>query len=236
MISKCKSSLVAVAAMLIAGTAQAQSSWNATGIGVAEYDTDGAFFLLAGVSASPGGRGVSPILGVQGSQVSFDNGPSRTNVFAVKPYVGLTNRYGSGSVYGTVGYAFSNREEGTRVLSTVTNDVGTGVVVSGGWDHWGSGGPWGHQLLGSYNFDSENFWGRGRMTRRISASGPSQRRLGAELALSAGDNYTAWQPGAILELHNGRGGILGLGAGLKLPDGGDNAVYFKIEGVLPIVR
>src|SRR5690348_11037756 len=102
MISKCKSSLVAIAAVFIAGAAQAQSSWNATGIGVAEYDTDGAFFLLAGVSASPGGRGVSPILGVQASQVSFDNGPSRTNVFAVKPYVGLTNRYGSGSVYGTV--------------------------------------------------------------------------------------------------------------------------------------
>jgi hypothetical protein len=237
MISKCKSSLVAVAATVcIASAAHAQSAWKATGLGVAEYDTDGAFFLLAGLSASPGGRGVSPIIGVQGSQVSFDNGPSRTNVFAVKPYVGLSNGYGSGSVYGTVGYAFSNRDQGTRIVSTTTNDVGTGVVVAAGWDHWGSGGPWGHQLLGSYNFDSENFWGRGRVTRRISASGPSQRRLGAEFAVSAGDGYHALQPGAILELHNGRGGILGLGAGAKLPQGGDAAAYFKVEGVLPIGR
>jgi hypothetical protein len=234
MISKCKWSAVALVAFALAAPAQAQ--WKSTALGVAEYDTDGALFLLAGLSASPGGRGVSPILGVQGSHVSFDNGPSRTNVFAVKPYVGLSNNYGSGSVYGTVGYAFSNRDEGTRIRSTSTNDVGTGVVIAGGWDHWGSGTPWGHQLLGSYNFDSENFWGRGRVTRQISSSGPAQRRIGAEFAVAAGDNYTAYQPGAILELHNGRGGILGLGAGLKLPDGGENAVYFKIEGVLPISR
>jgi hypothetical protein len=235
MISKCKWSVAAMLSVALAMPAEAQ--WRVTGLGVAEYATDGALFLLGGLSTSPGGRGISPILGVQGSNVNFDNGPSRTNVFAVKPYVGLSSNYGSGSVYGTVGYSFSNRDEGTRILSTSTNDIGQGVVVAAGWDHWGSGTPWGHQLLGSYNFDSEGFWGRGRVTRRISpASGPAQRRLGAELAISAADNYTAWQPGAILELHNGRGGILGLGAGLKLPDGGDNAVYFKIEGILPIAR
>jgi hypothetical protein len=234
MISKWKWSAVALTAAMFAAPVQAQ--WKATGLGVAEYDTEGALFLLAGLSASPGGRGIAPIVGVQGYHVSFDNGPSRTNVVAVKPYVGLSRGYGSGSVYGTLGYAFSNRDDGTRILTTSTNDIGSGVVVSGGWDHWGSGTPWGHQLLGSYNFDSENFWGRGRVTRQISSSGQAQRRLGAEFAVSAGDNYTAYQPGAILELHNGRGGILGLGAGLKLPDGGDNAVYFKIEGVLPIAR
>jgi len=227
---------VAAATMVAVLSAPAQAQWRSTGIGVAEYDTDGALFLLAGLSASPGGRGVAPIVGVQGYHLSFDNGPSRTNVFAVKPYVGLSNNYGSGSVYGTVGYSFSNRDEGTRVLTTSTNDIGEGVVIAGGWDHWGNGTPWGHQLLASYNFDSENFWGRGRVTRRISASGQSQRRLGAELALSAGDNYTAWQPGAILELHNGRGGILGLGAGARIPDEGDAAMYFKVEGVIPILR
>ena len=235
MISKWKWSAAVMAAAVLASPAHAQ--WRSTALGVAEYDTDGALFLLAGLSASPGGgRGVSPILGVQGYHLSFDNGLSRTNVVAVKPYVGLSSNYGSGSVYGTLGYSFSNRDDGTRVLTTSTNDIGEGVVIAGGWDHWGSGTPWGHQVLGSYNFDSENFWGRGRVTRRISAAGQSQRRLGAEVALSAGDNYTAWQPGAILEFHNGRGGILGLGAGAKLPDGGDAAMYFKIEGVLPISR
>ena len=234
MISKCKGLVVAMAAAVLAAPAQGQ--WHATALGVAEYDTDQALFLLGGVSASPGGRGVSPILGVQAYHIGFDNGPSRTNVFAVKPYAGLSSNYGSGSVYGTAGYAFSNRDEGTKIVSTATNDVGSGVVVAGGWDHWGSGGPWGHQLLGSYNFDSENFWGRGRVTRRIASNGPAQRRLGAEAAFSTGSGYTAWQPGVVLELHNGRGSILGLGAGLKLPDGGDTAGYFKVEGILPVGR
>jgi hypothetical protein len=234
MISKCKWSAAALAAVVMASPVQAQ--WKSTALGVAEYDTDGALFLLAGLSASPGGRGVSPIVGVQGYHIGFDNGPSRTNVFAVKPYVGLSSNYGSGAVSGTLGYAFSNRDEGTKIVSTATNDVGSGVVVAGAWDHWGNNTPWGHQLLGSYNFDSENFWGRGRVTRQISSSGPAQRRLGAEVAVSAGDGYNAWQPGAVLELHNGRGGILGLGAGLKIPDAGDKAVYFKIEGVLPVAR
>ena len=236
MISKCKWSVAVMSAVVLAMPAQAQ--WRSTALGVAEYDTDGALFLLAGLSASPGGggRGISPILGVQAYHLSFDNGPSRTNIVAVKPYAGLSSNYGSGSVYGTLGYSFSNRDDGTRVLSTSTNDIGQGVVIAGGWDHWGTGGPWGHQLLASYNFDSEGFWGRGRMTRRISPAGQSQRRLGAEVALSTGNGYTAWQPGAILELHNGRGGILGLGVGAKLPEGGDAAMYFKIEGVLPITR
>ena len=234
MISKWKWSAAAMVALAVAMPAQAQ--WSVTGLGVAEYATDGALFFLAGLSTSPGGRGVSPILGVQASEVSFDNGPSRTNVFAVKPYVGLSNNYGSGSVNGTVGYSFSNRDQGTRILTTSGNDVGTGVVVSAGWDHWGTGGPWGHQLLGSYNFDSEALWTRGRITRRISASGPSQRRLGGEVAFLTGDGYTAWQPGAILELHNGRGGILGLGAGARIPDTGKAAAYFKVEGVVPFSR
>jgi hypothetical protein len=234
MISKLKWSAAAMVALILATPAQGQ--WRATGLGVAEYDTDGALFLLAGLSASPGGRGLSPIIGVQGTHVGFDNGPGRTNVFAVKPYVGLSSNYGSGSVNGTVGYAFSNRDEGARILSTGGNDVGTGVVVSAGWDHWGTGGPWGHQVLASYNFDSEGLWTRGRVTRRIAASGQAQRRLGAEVAYLTGDGYSAWQPGALLELHNGRGGILGLGAGFKLPSAGDNAVYFKVEGLLPISR
>jgi hypothetical protein len=236
MISKWKWSVsAALAAVVLAAPAQAQ--WRATAIGVAEYDTESTLFLLGGISASPGGRGIAPLIGVQAYHIGFDNGPGRANVFTVKPYAGLSNNYGNGSLYGTVGYAFSNRDDSGLIRTTSTNDIGDGVVVAGGWDHWGaSTTPWGHQVLASYNFDSENFWGRGRMTRRISQSGAAQRRLGAEVALLSGDGYTAWQPGAILELHNGRGSILGLGVGAKIVDGGDNAVYFKLEGVLPIVR
>jgi hypothetical protein len=235
MISKCKWMFAVMAAAVF--TAPAGAQWRATAIGVAEVDTESSLFLLGGISASPGGsRGIAPLIGLQAYHVGFDNGSSRTSVFTAKPYVGLTSGYGAGSVYGTVGYAFSNRDEGTLIRTTSTNDIGDGVVVAGGWDHWGSGGPWGHQLLGSYNFDSENFWGRGRVTRRISQSGAAQRRFGVEAALLTGDGYSAWQPGAIMEFHNGRGHILGLGVGAKLPDEGDNAIYFKVEGVLPIRR
>ena len=151
-----------------------------------------------------------------------------------KPYACLGNNYGSGTVYGTVGYAISNKD--TPIATPSTNDIGDGVVVAGGWDHWGSGGPWGHQVLGSYNFDSEAFWGRGRLTRRLSMTGAAQKRFGGEVAFLSGDGYSAVQPGVIYEMHNGRGSILGLGAGMKFFEGAGNAVYFKIEGVLPVAR
>ena len=237
MISKWKWSMAAaLAAVLVAGPAQAQ--WRSTAIGVAEYDTESTLFLLGGISASPGGRSIAPLFGVQAYHLRFDNTAGTTTVSTVKPYVGLTRNYGNGAVYGTVGYAFSNRDNSALIRTTSTNDIGDGVVIAGGWDHWGaSTTPWGHQVLASYNTDSEGFWGRGRVTRRISQNGSAQRRLGAELALGAGDNYTAWQPGAILEFHNGRGSILGLGAGMKLVDGSDNnAFYFKVEGVFPVIR
>src|SRR5687768_15641414 len=119
MISKCRWMLAAMAAVVFAVPAQAQ--WRATAIGVAEVDTESALFLLGGISASPGGsRSLSPMVGVQAYHVGFDNGSSRTNVFTAKPYVGLTSGYGSGSVYGTVGYAFSNRDEGTVIRTTST--------------------------------------------------------------------------------------------------------------------
>jgi hypothetical protein len=237
MISKWKS-LVAAGLSAVVIAAPAQGQWRSTAIGVAEYDTQSTLFLLGGISASPGGRAIAPLFGVQAYHLRFDTDPGTTTVSAVKPYVGLSRNYGNGSFYGTVGYAFSNRDNSALVRTTSTNDIGDGIVVAGGWDHWGaSTTPWGHQVLASYNTDSENFWGRGRVTRRISQSGAAQRRLGAELALGAGDNYTAWQPGAILEFHNGRGSILGLGAGMKLVDGDDNnAFYFKVEGVLPVMR
>ena len=236
MISKTKWSMVAALGLAVGLAAPARAQWHATAIGVAEVDTKQTLLLLAGLSASPGGRGLAPIVGVQGYHLGYDVGSAgRTNVFSIKPYVGLSNNYGTGDLYGTVGYAYSNKDTPSPTPST--NDIGRGVVLAGGWDHWGDGTtPWGHQLLASYNFDSEAFWGRGRVTRRISQTGSAQRRLGAEVAYLSGDGYSAYQPGAVLEFHNGRGSILGLGAGVKIPDSGDKPFYFKIEGVLPVAR
>ena len=108
--------------------------------------------------------------------------------------------------------------------------------MSGGLDHWGTGSPLGYQLLGSYNFGSESYWTRGRVTTRVADRSPGQVRLGGEVALLGGEGYSAWQPGAVLEFHNGAGRILGLGAGMKIFDGGDDAFYVRVEGVLPLSR
>jgi hypothetical protein len=224
-----------LAAVVMAAPAHAQ--WHSTALGVGEVGTDGAFYLLGGFSAGPGGRGVSPMLGVQASSLGYDNGPGRTNVYSVLPYVGLSNNYGSGDLYGTVGYSFSNRDDNSPFRTATVNNVGRGVVVAGGWDHWGNGTPWGHQLLASYNLGDENFWGRGRLTRQIWADGRAQRRLGGEVAVDAGSGYHAWQPGAVLEMHSAGGSILTLGAGVKLIQGSNETpLVFKLEGVLPVIR
>lgn len=224
-------SLGVAAALLVTIPVAAAAQWNSTAIGVAEFDTQETLLLLAGVSASPGGLGVAPLIGVQGSYLGFDGGADRVDVFTVRPYAGLRSGYQGGSVYGTLGYAFSNRAED---VGPVAADRGSGVVVSGGLDHWGTGGPLGFQLLGSYNFGSEAYWTRGRVTTRVNPTG--RVRVGGELALLGGDSYEAWQPGAVLEWHGGGGRILGLGAGMKMFDDADDAFYFRVEGVLPLSR
>lgn len=234
MISKSKRSVLGVFGLVVALAAPAHAQWRTTAIGVAEVDSKETLLLLAGLSASPGGQGIHPIIGVQGYHLGLDAIGGRTNVFVVKPYAGLGSGYNGGAVHGTLGYAFSNKD--APVPTTSTNDIGDGIVIAAGWDHWGTGSPWGHQVLGSYNFDSEGFWGRGRVTRKISSTGAAQRRLGGEVAFLNGKGYSGVQPGAIFEMHNGRGGILGLGAGMKFFESVSNAAYFKVEGVLPIAR
>lgn len=226
-----------VAATLFAAIAPntAAAQWAATSIGVAEVDTDNTLLLLAGVSAGPGGRGWRPRIGIQGYFLTFDGVTDRVNVTTVRPYVGVRNLIEGGSFGVNVGYAFSNRDlAGGRAL---VEDRGDGVVLSGGWDHWGTGGPYGFQALGAYNFGSSSLWTRGRATKQLSerANG-GQTRLGGEVAFLNGEGYSAWQPGAIMEFHDGSGRILGLGAGMKFFEGGENAVYFKVEGLLPLGR
>lgn len=212
----------------------AAQQWGATAIGVAEYDTEQTLLLLAGVSTGPRGMGLRPRIGVQGYNLSYDGGTDNVNVIVVKPYVGLANTFEGGSVYGNVGYAFSNKDE-VFTSGAFVPDRGDGVVLSGGWDQWGTGGPLGYQVLGAYNLGTESFWGRGRVTTRLGQATTGQRRIGGEVAFLSGEGYSGVQPGAILELHNGRGRILGLGAGMKFIEGED-AVYFKAEMVLPIAR
>ncbi|MBA3673243.1 MAG: hypothetical protein H0W68_14625, partial [Gemmatimonadaceae bacterium] len=102
---------------------------------------------------------------------------------------------------------------------------------------WGTGGPLGYQALGSYNIGSESFWGRGRVSTRVSqGDGGQQQRLGAEVAYLTGRGYGAVQPGVVYEYHSAPGKLIGIGVGEKFFNGGGRATYFKVEGVLPLFR
>lgn len=226
--------ILAGASLVLAVAPAAQAQWSSTLFGVAEYDTKSTLLLLAGVNASPGGAGVKPLLSLQAYHLGYDVGSERRTSFTIKPAVGLRNGFEGGSMYATVGYAFANREEDQAVAAAA--DRGDGVVLSAGVDHWGTGERLGWQALGSYNFGSESYWTRGRVTTRVGDPSPTATRIGAEVALLGGDNYTVWQPGGVIEWRLPSGAGIGLGAGAKLFDGGDNAAYFKVEGSLPLGR
>ena len=226
------------AILLSTAPTSANAQWSSTAIGVAEIDTEQTLLLLGGISAGPGGLGWKPRVGFQGYFLRYDVGSTSTNVMVGKPYVGIRNAFAGGSFGVNVGYAFSDKDSEFSQGAFVPDAGGDGVVVSGGYDHWGTGGPFGYQLLGAYNFGTEGFWGRGRVTRRIGAASSTgaQRRFGGEVAYLAGDGYSGVQPGVLMEFHNGNGRIFGLGAGMKFFDGGGDAFYFKGEIVLPLSR
>jgi hypothetical protein len=217
-----------VAAFAAVGPREVPAQWSSTLIGVAEYDTEKTQLLLAGITASPSGIGVRPMVGLQAYHLAFDAGANRVNVFTYRPFIGLRDNFTNGTLYGTVGYAFSDRDVSGPVSATV-GDQGDGFVLGGGWETWGM--PIGWQLLGSYNFGTEALWVRGRGTTTL---GASPARIGAEVAFLQGEDYHAIQPGGVLQFRDSRGRILGLGAGMKFFKGGGDAVYFKVEGVLPL--
>ena len=227
----------AIAALVLVstiGAMPASAQWGGSMYGVAEVDTDQTLLLLAGISAGPRGPGLHPRIGVQGYNLSYDAGTERTNVFTVKPFVGLANNFEDGSVTASIGYAFSNRD--ADFVPAAVSDRGEGVVVAGGWETYGNTMPLAWQALASYNFGSESLWARGRATGRLREGDGASTRLGAELAFLNGDNYQILQPGAVLEFKRPSGSNFALGAGVKLFEGGENAIYFKLEGGLPFGR
>lgn len=227
--------LLSTLAILGASAVPASAQWSSTVFGVAEYDTKETLLLLAGVNASPGGPGVAPLFSVQAFHLGYDVGTERRSTFTVRPGVGLRNGYAGGSMFALVGYAFSNRDDDEGVAAAA--DRGSGVVLSTGIDHWGTGGPIGWQALASYNFGSEAYWTRGRVTTRVGEAAPTNMRVGAEVALLGGEGYTVWQPGGLVEWRTASGAGIGLGAGAKLFDGGGgSAAYFKVEGSFPLSR
>lgn len=210
------------------------AQWASNAYGVAEGDTKNTWLLLAGLTASPKSLGIQPVVALQGYWLGYGSGPARTSVTAFRPGVGLGYNYNGGSLDGTVGYQFSSGRNGNAPVAGTT--VGRGVDVAGDWEYWGTGGPLGYQALADYNFGGKSFWGRGRVTTRVSQHGPSQMRVGGEVAYLEAPGYNAWQPGGVVEWHFAGGQILGLGAGGKFQNTGGTAAYFRVEGLLPIAR
>ena len=238
LITRITSAALAATALSITTAPGASAQWSVTAVGVAEYDTNETWLLLAGISASPStGRGIAPVFGIQAYRLSYDQGSGRTHVTSVRPSAGLRSNFGTGSAQMRIGYAFTSRDVPAPVAGGIA-DRKDGVVLSGQLDYWGSGGPLGWQLLGSYNFGSTTLWTRGRVTTRVARTATGQVRLGGEVAYlndSDGD-FTMVQPGAVVEWHLGGGPIVAFGVGRKLSDPGDDATYFKTEIVLPLRR
>jgi hypothetical protein len=227
---------VAMVAAVVAGSSAmpAQAQWNVTAVGVTEYDTNETLMLLAGVSASPGGARISPVVGLQAYYLTYQAGANRSvSVTSIRPSAGLRGPITGGSWNARVGYAFMSRDE-TVPAGVIVPDAagGDGVVLSGGIDFWGTGGPLGWQALASYNLGSESFWGRGRVTTRLTPT----MRGGVETAFMTSPGFSAVVPGAVLSWHMATGTIFGVGAGAKLSGEADNAAYIKAEIVLPLVR
>ena len=222
---------------LLSFAAPASAQWSATGVGVAEYDTQETLLLLGGVSAGPGGPGWSPLVGLQAYYLTYKLPAETRNVTSVRPYLGIRNNYGAGSLAFTAGYAFVSGDEGVNPVGTGVTDSRDGVVISSALDHWGSGGPLGYQLLASYSFGGESFWSRGRVTTRVRelATG-GQVRVGGEVAYATSGDFNMIQPGLVAEWHNGTGFILGAGIGRKIITDGDDATFFRLETVIPLMR
>lgn len=222
---------------LFAVAAPAAAQWSATAIGVAEYDTEETLLLLGGVSAGPGGAGWSPFVGLQSYLLRFKVPTETRSVVSVRPYVGMRNNFGSGSLAFSAGYAFVNKDDAPGPIGSAATDSKDGVVLSSAYDYWGTGGPLGYQLLASYNLGGESFWGRGRVTTRVRqlASG-GQFRVGGELAYANSNDFSMTQPGLVAEWHTGGGLILGAGIGRKIIADADDATFFRLETVIPISR
>jgi hypothetical protein len=227
----------AAAAVMLAGllgAAPAEAQWNVSSVGVVEYDTNETLLLLAGLTAGPSGPGIRPVFGVQGYYLTYDAGANRSvSITSIRPSAGLRGPIDGGSWNARVGYAFVSKDQAVPAGVFVPDaSGGDGVVLSGGVDYWGNGGPLGWQALASYNIGTESFWGRGRVTTRLTPTVNG----GVEAAVLTSPGFTAFQPGAVVNFHMASGTILGLGAGAKISADADNAAYVKAEIVLPIMR
>jgi hypothetical protein len=239
-----RAAIVAVGTAASALVSPAHAQWGATFFGTGEYATNDVALLLAGIGVAPTKAGwVFPVGSVHAYWLRYEAetvgsavGVGTTNsvsVFGVQPTIGVQNNYGNGMFAIRGGYQFEDADESSIVTGTSVA-VGQGAVAVAQLEHWGTGGP-GSQVIGSYNFGSETFWGRGRATFPLGTAASTtspQTRVGAEVAfLAVGEaaDFTSTSIGPVLEWRSGKGLNLVFGAGYRFQNRGDDAVYFKID-------
>ena len=221
--------VLATAFLGLASSAGAQ--WAPTFYGTGEFDTNETALLLAGVSVSPTRVGWGPLLGVQTYWLRYPLGTSNRSVWAVQPYAGIANNFGTGLFAIRVGYNFEDGDDDEVVTESgapVSVATGDGVEVGTQLEYWGTGSLSG-QAIATYNLGSETFWGRGRVLAPLGARvGTGGVRLGGEVALLKTDGFQSISLGPILQFQAGRGLNIGLGVGRRIQDG-DDATYFRAE-------
>lgn len=224
--------MVGVSFAAVAKPAHAQLG--TTFVGVGEFDTDNNYLALAGVSVSPRRPGWSWIAGVSGYWLQYPTGTdTHKNVTGITPTVGLKNSFNGGSFSARVGYTFTGSSSSLGVPIFSSEGGGKGVVNTAQLDYWGSGAV-SAQAIGSYNYGSESFWGRGRLGARIARWNDGAVTIGPEVAYLSGDGYSFTRIGGVLGLNPGPGTGINLAIGRKLAGEGtaSDATYFTAELVL----
>lgn len=235
-----RAALPLVAVMAFAA-APAAAQWGTTWVGVAETSGDDVTLLLAGVSLSPAGLGLKPVVGLQTYWLDTEGG----STWSVSPSAGLALRAPTGSLQGRVGYTLREKDN----FIPIFGGGESGIFTSAQADYW-DGGAFGLQGIASYNWGSQYLWSRARGTVRVMELdfgggihvGPEfvyQGEMDDENVGEGDFNYSSTQLGGIVQWHSGNRLIAGFGAGVKNVDedfpineeGDDSTWYLKLEFV-----
>lgn len=216
----------------------AQAQIGTTFVAVGEFDTEETYLAFVGVSVSPRRPGWSWIAGANAYWLQYPLGnvaDDHRSVTAIVPSVGIKNSFGTGSFSARVGYAITNTDNDGDVSIPVFSPEGSssGVTTSAQVDYWGSGAM-SAQAIGSYNFGSESFWGRGRLGFRVAKWDRGALSIGPELGYQNSEDYKATKIGGVVGLNPGPGTQINAAIGRKLVQNHSesNATYFAIEFVL----
>jgi hypothetical protein len=140
--------------------------------------------------------------------VSYPVAPTGTaSMNVIQPSAGLRWGTSSSAVQATVGYAFTDGEEGVRAIGAPSGGA-DGVVTTLQVNHWGApGSATSGQAIATYNWGADYLWTNFRGAYRIMGTSPGPGfALGAEAGFQGDPGsdrgvYQAIQAGALAEYH-----------------------------------